>query len=174
MDTAAARTQQPHVVVGVERSSTGYAALHAAVGIARSRSLPVLAVRATSSLESDGREYIEQAFAEALGGIPEGLEVEEVPVFDGAVDAIRRAADGPADVIVVGNSGKGLFHALWSGSVGRSLLKGLPCQVVLVPAPEMQKATRRSVRRLRRGHADVWSSFESEQPQPHGRPFQGT
>lgn len=173
MVTAAARTQ-PRVVVGVERSSTGYAALRVAVGIARSRGLPVVAVRATSSLESDGRECIEQAFAEALGGIPADLEVEEMPVFDGAVNAIRHAVGNPADVIVVGNSGKGLFHAVCSGSVGRSLLKGLPCQVVLVPEPEMQKATRRSVRWLRRGHADVWSRFESEQPQPHGRPFQGT
>lgn len=171
MDTSAT---PPRVVVGVDRSPPGYAALRAAVGIAGGRGLRVIAVRAAASFEADGRRYIEQAFDEAFGGIPAGLEVEVVPMCDGAVQAIRRAADNPADLIVVGNDGKGPFHAVWSGSVGRSLLKDARCQILLVAAPEMQKTTRRSARRLRHGHTDVWNRFESERPKPRTRPFQGS
>jgi hypothetical protein len=167
MDTSAA---PPRVVVGVARSPAGYAALRAAVGIARNRGLRVIAVRATSDFESSGRDYIEQAFSEAFGGVPSDLEVEAASICDGAVNAICRMAEHPTDLIVVGNGRKGRLHAAWSKTVGGSLLKDACCQVLVVPGPEMQQATRRSVRRLRHGRTDVWSKFEPEQSHSPNRP----
>jgi hypothetical protein len=74
---------------------------------------------------------------------------------------------------VVGNDGHGMIRAIWSGSVARHLLGHVRCQVLVVPAPEMQRSTRRSVRKLRKQRTDVWDRFESEVPELRGRPFQG-
>lgn len=161
----------PRIVVGVARSPAGYAALRTAVGLARSRGLRMIAVRATSDFEASGRCYIEQAFGEAFGGVPADLEVEAASICDSAARALRRMAENPADLIVVGNGGRGRLHAAWAGTIGRSLVKTARCQVLVVPAPEMQRATRRSARRLKHGHTDVWSGFEQpEHARSHGRP----
>lgn len=161
MELSAARPR-PRVVVGVSRSPAGYAALHAAVGVARGRGLQLVAVRATTVADVTAKLYIEHAFADAFGAVPDDLDVEEVLMCDCAVGALARAAPNPADLIVVGSSDHGSFRALWSGRVGRSLLKQAHCPVLVVPPPEMQRATRRSARRLGRGRTDVWDRFETE------------
>jgi len=164
----------PRVVVGVDRSLAGYAALRTAVGIARSRHLSLFAVRATLSLYTNETTYIEDAFAEALGGIPYGLDVQPTPMSGNASNALARVASDPRDLIVVGNDGRGVVRAAWSGSVGRTLFKHACCQILVVPAPAMHRATRRSARKLRAGRTDVWDRFETEVPELRGRPFQET
>jgi len=165
----------PRVVVGVDQSLAGYAALRIAAGIARSRHLPLFAVRsAAPSFHPTEETYIEDAFAEALGGIPFDLDVRPATMSDNASVALARVASDPRDLIVVGNDGRGMVRAAWSGSVGRALFKHARCQILVVPTPAMHRATRRSARKLRASKADVWDRFETEAPELHGRPFQGT
>ena len=169
MDT----TNHPRVVVGVDRSLAGYAALRVAVGIARGRRVPLQAVHAVPGIGTAQQEYIDEAFEEALGGCPLDLDVTKSLIFASSSGALVESASDPRDLIVVGDDGRGAIRALWSGSVARSLFKRARCQVLVVPAPEMLGATRRSARKLRRHRADVWDRFESEVPQLRGRPFQG-
>ena len=164
----------PRVVVGVEQSLAGYAALRAAVSLARSRRQPLYAVRGTTTLDAFPKQYVDQAFTEAVGGIPFDLDVYTTTMIDSAGSALTRTASDPRDLIVVGNDGRGVLGAFWSGSVGRSLFKHARCQILVVPAPEMHRATRRSARKLHAGRTDVWDRFESEVPELRGRPFQGT
>lgn len=173
MDTST----HPRIVLGVDQTPVGYAALRVAVGMARSRSQPLCAVRATPTIATTGKEYIEQAFAEALGSVPADVHLQTMPVFDNAPAALARVADDPRDLIVVGNDGHGTLRAIWSGSVGRALISLACCPILVVPGPEMSKAARRAARKLAGGHTDVWAHFEAEKPQKPdlpGRPFQDT
>lgn len=163
----------PRVVVSVDHSLSGYAALRVATTIARSRRVPLQAIRAIPGIGTAETEYIDAAFLDALGGFPPDVELTKTVAFDSASHALAKHAADPRDIIVVGNDGKGMLRAVWSGSVARYLLKHARCQVLVVPAPEMQRATRRSLRRLRRPRTDVWDRFETEVPQLRGRPFQG-
>jgi nucleotide-binding universal stress UspA family protein len=167
------KSKHPRVVVGVDQSLSGYAALRVAAGMARSRNVPLQAVRAMPGIGMVEMEYVDAAFQEALGGYPADVEVTRIVAFDSTSAALARHASDPRDLIVVGGDGKGMLRAMCSGSVARSLLKHVRCQVLVVPAPEMQRATRRSLRKLRRHRADVWDRFETEVPQLRGRPFQG-
>jgi hypothetical protein len=158
----------PRVIVGIDRTLAGYAALRLAVGIARGRRLPLQAVRASAGVASRDAAYIDQAFQEALGGIPLDLEVTKTIVYEPAASGLARNAADPRDVIVVGNDATGALRVIWPGTVGRGLFKRARCQVLVVPAPEMHRPTRRSLRRLRRRRADVWNRFEAEAPEPRG------
>jgi K+-sensing histidine kinase KdpD len=163
----------PRVVVSVNHSVAGYAALRVAVGIARSRRVPLQAVHARAPFGALDNDYINQAFHEALGGFPLDLELLKTSESESPSAALANNANDPRDLVVVGNDGRGMIRAIWSGSVARYLLKHVRCQVLVVPAPEMQRSTRRSLRKLRRQRTDVWDRFESEVPELRGRPFQG-
>lgn len=167
-------TSHPRVVVGVDKTPAGYAALRAAVSVARSRRVPLYAVRGTTLLDDSAQPYVASAFAEALGSTPIDLDVHVTAVADNASSALARIANDPRDLIVVGNDARGMIRAVWSGSVGRLLFKRACCQILVVPAPEMHRATRRSARKLRGSRTDVWDRFEAEVPELHGRPFQGS
>ena len=169
METSA----HPRVVVGVDQSLAGYAALRTAVSIARSRQLPLFAVRAAPDSYPNVETYIEEAFAEALGGMPLDLDLRPTRMPGSADAALARVASDRQDLIVVGNDGRGMVRAVRSGSVGRTLFKYAHCQILVVPAPAMHRATRRSARKLRGSGADVWDRFETEVPELRGRPFQG-
>jgi len=166
-------SSHPRVVVGVDQTIAGYAALRAAVCQARARRVPLYALRAAPAIFEDVPGYILEAFAEALGGVPGDLEVHIETSTDNAAAALARSACDPRDLIVVGNDGKGALRAACCGSVGRSLLKRARCPMIIIPAPEMQSTTRRSARKLASGRSDVWDRFESEAPELRGRPYQG-
>lgn len=164
----------PRVIVGVDDSLTGLAALRVAVAEARRRGLPLHAVRAAShGVVCYEQGVIANAFHQALGGIPSDIEVHQDCVSLCIEDAMRMSATDPRDLIVVGSSGKGLWHAFWSGSASRAVLKRARCQVLAVPAPEMNRGARWARRRLRSTRRDVWSQFEQDTPQLRGRPYQG-
>jgi len=164
---------RPRVVVNVDHSVAGYAALRVAVGIARSRHVPLQAVHAAAGFGLVDDAYLDQAFHEALGGFPLDLELAKTTCFESSGAALSKIARNPRDLIVVGNDGRGGFRALWPGSVARYLRRHVCCQMLVVPAPEMHRATRRSARKLGRQRTDVWDRFESEVPQLRGRPYQG-
>jgi hypothetical protein len=164
----------PRVAVGVDDSLAGLAALRVAVAEARRRGLPLHAVRAAShGVVCYDQGVITDAFHQALGGIPGDIEVHQDCVSLCIRDALRMSATDPRDLIVVGSSGKGLWHAVWSGSTSRAVLKRACCQVLTVPAPEMSRGACRARRRLRSSRHDLWSQFEQEAPQLRGRPYQG-
>ena len=163
----------PRVVVNVNHSVAGYAALRVAVGIARGRRVPLQAVHAGAGMGTIDDEYIDEAFHQALGGLPPDLELAKTTVFESPGSALSKSASDPRDLIVVGHEGRGGLRAVWSGSIARFLPGHVRCQVLVVPAPEMHRATRRSARKLRRQRTDVWDRFESEVPQLRGRPYQG-
>jgi len=166
-------TSHPRVVVNVDHSVAGYAALRVAVGIARGRRVPLQAVYATAGMGTSENTYINEAFHEALGGFPLDLELTKTTVFESTSAALANNASDPRDLIVVGDDGRSMIRAIWSGSVARRLLGHAHCQVLVVPAPEMQRSTRRSLRKLRKQRTDVWDRFETEVPELRGRPFQG-
>ena len=166
-------TSHPRVVVNVDHSVAGYAALRVAVGIARSRRVPLQAVHARADMGTVESAYIDEAFHDAVGGFPPDLELTKTTVFESTSAALSKNANDPRDLIVVGNDGRSMLRAIWSGSVARYLLGHARCQVLVVPAPEMHRATRRSLRKLRRQRTDVWDRFETEVPELRGRPFQG-
>jgi len=135
---------------------------------------PLRAVRAAAGVGAADEEYLESAFEEVVGGIPADLEVHLDVSFGAASWMLSRLAPDPRDLVVVANDGRGIIRAALSGSLPRAVFKHARCQVLVVPAPEMHNATRRSARKLHAHRADVWDRFDAESPQqPRGRPYQG-
>jgi nucleotide-binding universal stress UspA family protein len=154
----------PRVIVGVDDSLTGLAALRVAVAEARRRGLPLHALRArTSGIPCVDEQLIDAAFISALGGRPWDVEIY-TEVANGTIRGeIAASATHPGDLIVVGNSGRGMWHALWSGSVSRSCLREARCAVLAVPAPELARTAHRH-RWWRRRQRDLWEEFEHQTP----------
>lgn len=164
----------PRVVVGVDGSLTGLAALRAAVGEARRRGLPLYAVRSrTTAISLTNPESIKTAFLDALGSYPADVQIETAVSTLPIRDALRAAACDPRDLLVVGTSGKGPWHALWSGSVARALLRRARCPVLAVPAPEMAHTVHRPHAGHRRSQWDPLRELENQRPEFHGRPYSG-
>ena len=148
------------VVVGVDDSLAGLQALREAVRFARGLNGQLRAVRACESpmasdkawgaaalcpaaptaaqweaREATAREYIEGAFAQALGGVPPDIPVAATVVFAPVRDALLSCA-ATADLLVVGASRR------WSVSrwfpprrqVGEYCVVRASCPVVVVPA----------------------------------------
>lgn len=164
----------PRVVVGVDDSLTGLAAIRTAVAEARLRKLPLVALRSrTTALACVDSTAITTAFLEALGSFPADVEIETTVTFLPIRDALCAAAADPRDLIVVGTSGKGMWHALWSGSVIRSVTRRARCPVLGVPAPEMSRSIRRPHRWRSRSQWDPVRELEEQRPEFHGRPYSG-
>lgn len=153
----------PRVVVGVDRSVHGLAALRFAVGEAARRGVPLYAVRVQPDLASPtDYQEIDAAFAEALGGLPHGVELHKEVAFPPVAAALTRRASDERDVLVLGENGRSGWHAFWFGSVSRACLRRARCPMVAVPAPEMARSVWH--RGVRWRHLDVWQRFEDEQP----------
>lgn len=153
------------VIVGVDRAPQGLAALRVAAREAASRGLPLHAVRVEEQwTDTTGRE-IDLAFNEAFGGVPAGLMVERSVQPPPVVAGLTAYANRPDDLLIVGTSGGGWWHALWSGSVARACMHKARCMLLVVPAPPL-------ARELRRHHVlpsdrDLWRQFEQETAQGH-------
>ena len=157
----------PRVIVGVDGSLTGLAALRTAVAEARRRAAPLHAIRARAVGQPYAdMESIMTAFREALGVIPSDLEIHLTVSQLCITTALRESATDTRDLIVVGSGGRGVWHAFWSGSVSRSLLRNAGCPVLAVPAPEMARTRRRGP--LRHGlmaDQDLWERFDMAAPE---------
>jgi nucleotide-binding universal stress UspA family protein len=138
------------IVVGVDDSVGGRAALAWALDEARLRGARLEVTHSLSSPWSEGfnREwpsdeawFVEQAkklLEELVAEVDtEGIAVKPVTVIVRAegpgFGLIDRAAG--ADLLVVGSRGRGGFTGLLLGSVSTQCVHHAPCPVVVVPAP---------------------------------------
>lgn len=176
-----ASTQVRRVIVGVDDTRPGLAALAAATRLARSYGAGLVAVRAwalglprhggrrmrhlahphivlsfSGGQQREAAEVlVRKAFGIALGGLPADVPVTiQTPDGDPAV-ALLSVASRPGDVIVLGmregNPGRRLLH----GSVGRYCLRHASCPVFRVPAePEQAGHGSRGKSRRQPGHGD--------------------
>ncbi|GAA5077782.1 nucleotide-binding universal stress UspA family protein [Thermocatellispora tengchongensis] len=133
------------VVVGVDGSEAGAAAIGFAFAEASRRGAGLRAVHAWNSLApgsgldpvpavpQDGAER--RLLAEALSGWRErypDVEVTEQADRGHPVDVLRKASAG-ADLIVVGTRGRGEVAGLLLGSVSHALLHHTECPIAVVP-----------------------------------------
>jgi nucleotide-binding universal stress UspA family protein len=164
----------PSVVVGVDGSLSGLAAIRAAVAEARRRGLPLLGLRArTTGIACVDATAATTAFLEALGAMPADLQIELRVSWLSISEALCAAAADPRDLIVVGTSGKGPWHAIWSGSVAFAVTRHARCPVLAVPAPEMSRTVRRPHRWHGRSQWDPLRELEEQRPEFHGQPYSG-
>jgi len=164
----------PRVVVGVDDSLTGLAAIRTAVAEAHRRALPLYAVRSrTTAIACVDSTVITTAFLNALGSMPTDIEVETAVSFLPIKDALCTAAADSRDLNVVGTSGKGPWHAFWSGSALCAVSRRARCPVLGVPAPEMARSIRRPHRWRGRSQWDPVREIQEQRPEFHGRPYSG-
>jgi len=159
----------PRVVVGVDGSLTSLAALRSAVAEARRRGIALHAVWAgLPNVDRADTGMVTGMFLDALGVMPDDIEIHLTATLFGVTDALCASATDPRDLIVVGNSGKGAWHAFWSGSVRRGLMRRALCPILVVPAPEMARALRARHRWNRAGRQDLWDRIDVEVPELRG------
>ncbi|MFY9889340.1 MAG: universal stress protein [Streptosporangiaceae bacterium] len=159
-------TAVTRVVVGVDDSDAGVAAVAAAASLARSAQAPLLAVRAWALglprhggrrlrrlshphvvLSFSGTEQCAEAsvlvrhvFEAALGKLPPGVPVRVLtPDGDPGLSLVR-LADQPGDVIVVGKSHGSPVRHLIHGSVSHYCIRHAACPVLTVPADRADSA----------------------------------
>jgi nucleotide-binding universal stress UspA family protein len=158
----------PRVVVGIDPSIHGLAALRTAVAEARHRHVPLYAVRCHNSEQPENSSaIIDAAFHEALGSVPGDIEIHPHTV-NALTASLTDWAGDPRDLIVVGNSGKGMLRSLWSGSVPASLVHTAQCPILAVPAPEMARAVN-GHKHTHIRHEDLWDSFDHAAPELSGK-----
>lgn len=159
----------PCVVVGVEQTVPGFAALRAAVAEARRRRVPLVAVRScATSLPRAEREVIVAAFLEALGRFPADIDVYRRVVLLPFRDAVRATASDPRDLIVVASPRENSWRRFWTGSPGRGLARAARCPVLAVPAPEMARAL--DGRKFARSDLDeLWAQFDQTASKQSGQ-----
>ncbi|MFY1594765.1 universal stress protein [Micromonospora sp. WMMD737] len=116
-------TSAGRVVVGVDRSPSGLAALRAAVRLAQRDEVPLDAVRAwtfvplwrpgimpwiwQSDLTGTARSYVREAFEAALGGMPRGVDVRVVAEQGYPGHVLVEHAGRQTDLLVVGSPRRG-------------------------------------------------------------------
>ncbi len=149
------------VIVGVDDSLAGLQALREAAGIARQRDMELLALRACRPLptgasfdcwpaarqdlafmppppprqdlcEQLAREFVEHAFSEAMGGVPDDVRVDTVITYEPPYRGLAAAAYREADLLVIGAS---RHHPWWPfrHSPGRYCAAHAICPVLIVP-----------------------------------------
>jgi nucleotide-binding universal stress UspA family protein len=154
--------QIDRVIVGVDDSSAGLAAMAAAVMLAKGYSAPLVAVRtwALGLPRHGGRRrrhvshphvilsfsdteqraaatvLISNTIKAAVGRLPDDVVMtRETPDADPAVALVTMATKA-GDVIVVGTGGGHWVRRLIHGSVSRYCVKHARCPVIVVPAPD--------------------------------------
>lgn len=130
--------QAPQVIVGVERSATGRAALHVAVAEAVRRGVPLHAVRVRSPLRGpvDDYTFIGAAFEDCFGAVPSGVEIRPAILSTPVVSALTSRAHHPGDVLILGAPSDRItrwWRRLFAPSVVRGCLRRARCPVVVVP-----------------------------------------
>ncbi|MFF9013580.1 universal stress protein [Streptomyces sp. NPDC014870] len=137
------------VVVGIDGSPASYAALRWAVDYARMAGAGVEAVAAydvaggigwsapavDAALDAEeARRKLGAEIRDVLGTLHD-VPVEEHMVRGNAVEALITASEG-AELLVVGNRGRGGFARLLLGSVSQQCALHASCPVVILRAPE--------------------------------------
>jgi nucleotide-binding universal stress UspA family protein len=151
------------VVVGVDESLAGLAAVRFAVAQARCLDVVVHAVRAwvftppwqhpsnrrwRSEIAGEADRCVQAAFAAATGGPPADVTVQAAVREGVAGQVLVDYADREDDLLVVGGRGYAGRLASIGGPVARYCLRHARCPVVVVPPPRRPRAA--SGRRLSR------------------------
>lgn len=128
--------QFPQLIVGVDRSPGGRAALRVAAAEAIRRDMPLHAVHVRSFMRGPVDDFtdIDAAFHEAFGGFPPGLDVRRAILDTPVVAALTGRACHPGDLLVLG-SGRGRVTHRWRRLLSPSTVRGclrLACCPVLV------------------------------------------
>lgn len=150
------------VILGVDDSPAGLAAISAAMMLAGGYGAQLVAVRAWALglPRHGGRRHrhlrhphvvlsfsdteqvaaatvlIGDAVKAAVGRLPAGVAMRmQTPDSDPAVALVTIASE-PGDVIVIGTGGAPWLRRLMHGSVSRYCVKHARCPVILVPAPD--------------------------------------
>ncbi|MHA6630928.1 universal stress protein [Pseudonocardia sichuanensis] len=153
--------RRERVVVGVDGTAAGVAALRWAVDYARGRGARVLAVAvseptpvvgsgaeiagglaAQSMLDDEQFTAAAEAWlTEAITAVPaaERQSVERRVTRGDAVTVLLEEA-GEADLLVLGNHGHGVIGGALTGSVAQRCAHHVTCPLVLVPAPRDETA----------------------------------
>jgi nucleotide-binding universal stress UspA family protein len=137
------------IVVGVDGSENGLAALRWAIEEGRLRNASVEAVLAwhypntgvefmpytdASRFEDAARQTLDAALRTVCPDDATQPRVEQFVVQDSPASALVGAAKD-ADLLVVGSRGRGGFAGLLLGSVSAQCVHHAPCPVVVVPQP---------------------------------------
>ncbi len=141
--------RQRRVIVGVDDSLTGWAALrvavaqteHAQAQLYAVRVLPVANHPAMAGLHEDlvaaSYAVVADAFGHALGGPPRSAPTL-VAVVDGPIGpALVQLADRPDDLLVLGARRR---RRMLGHQPGRYCIARANCPVLVVPAPELARA----------------------------------
>jgi nucleotide-binding universal stress UspA family protein len=142
--TAAHTGRAPSVLLGLDEGPAGRAIAALAVAEANLRECPLVVVTATAphAREVEGvlREEWERAWSR-IRTIPgaEDVQLRVVVARDDAATALITEANED-DIMVVGTRGGGTLAGLVSGSVARSVLDALPCDVLVVPPSALSAA----------------------------------
>ncbi len=159
------RSRRGRIIVGIDDSPGGVAAVQRAVGLARASGVPLVAVRAWAlGLPGHGgrrhrhpgrrrvvlvfpgdeqralaEELVRRTFRAAVGGVPADIPVSiETPEGDpGAV--LSGFAANPDDLLVVGTQRDHVLKGLLHGSVSGYCLRRASCPVV-VAEPDQRPA----------------------------------
>ncbi|MGI8723714.1 MAG: universal stress protein [Geodermatophilaceae bacterium] len=135
------------IVVGHDGSSAAHEAMRWAVEEGRVRTQAVHVVRAwvlsgvirdmggisagVPSFDEAGT-WVEQQLHESLATCePQGVEVHTHVIHEASTDVILAAA-ATADMVVLGNRGRGGFAGAIIGSVAENVVRHAPCTVVVV------------------------------------------
>jgi nucleotide-binding universal stress UspA family protein len=155
------------VVVGVDTTLSGLQALRRAITEARTRGLPLHAVRVwrppsttwyVSYIEqrqaaaTAASQLVTKAFVDTVGGLPHDVEVEMVGVPGVPGSVLVAHANQPDDLLVVGSGDRGLWRRWLRDNVAWYCLARARCPVLVVPPPSMTldtspRALRRQLRR---------------------------
>jgi nucleotide-binding universal stress UspA family protein len=131
--------QFPQLIVGVDRSPGGRAALRVAAAESIRRGVPLHAVRVRSFLLGpvDDFTVIDMAFREAFGAIPPGVDIRPAILDTPITAALTGRAHHPGDLLVLGSRRRGpsrWWHRTWSRSVVEGCLRRASCPVLVVSA----------------------------------------
>jgi nucleotide-binding universal stress UspA family protein len=156
------------VIVGVDESLAGLAALRCAVAEARRRQATLIAVRVwslpvdwpPSPLGYQGHDdparqaedVVGRAFASALVAAPQDLDIRIATMRGLPGPELVRLADREDDLLVVGSRQRTLLGRMLRGSTATYCVNHADCPVLVVPRPPLAKAgtTRALSRQLHR------------------------
>ncbi len=145
------------IVVGVDGTDHAAAALRWAAEEAALRSATLVAVHAwsfvpmttpadsglvpmawTESIDvlDASRDAAERIAADQVRGVLGEEHDAVVKVVEGGPAAVLRAAAEDADLLVVGNQGRGNLSSVLLGSTSAEVADSAPCPVVIVRAPD--------------------------------------
>lgn len=139
--------QFPQLIVGVDRSPGGRAALRVAAAEAIRRGMPLHAVHVRSFLLGpvDDFSHINSVFDETFGGIPEGLDLRRAVLDTPTVKGLTDRAHHPGDLLVLGSRRRGpsmWWHRIWSRSTVQGCLRRARCPVLVVSGNGPPRGTR--------------------------------